>query len=226
MAHRWQHSHVPKFGNWDTDNIPYTVYFDNARNKRALINPNDPEENPGAFNLYIRGVEKNDEAVKASTRMQSYSTSSLEQISHEEGRSNTRSHSHHTSKGTQGSYAAESASERSNSDYSVIQRVKSNLRKSMSVGGSFIGSFCSSNHIKRRGGNHSLNDYVNHEAALVPEFGAWDVTDPKSGEGYTAIFSEIRKEKQIASRRVPSKTPSPNNFSNIQNRCSVLSKKE
>ncbi|KAG5101189.1 hypothetical protein JHK84_046158 [Glycine max] len=68
----------------------------------------------------------------------------------------------------------------------------------------------------------------NHEAALVPEFGAWDVTDPKSGEGYTAIFSEIRKEKEIASGRMPSKTPSINNCSSIQNQCgrpsSILSK--
>lgn len=59
----------------------------------------------------------------------------------------------------------------------------------------------------------------NHEAALVPEFGAWDVTDPKSGEGYTAIFSEVRKEKQIASGHMPSKTPSPNNRSDIRNQC-------
>lgn len=98
----------------------------------------------------MRGVEKSDEAVKASStrmRMRSYSTSSLEQTSHEhdheEGRSNTKSHSHHTT---------ESVSERSNSDYSVIQRVKSD----------FIGTFSSSNrNIKGRGGSHSLiNDHV------------------------------------------------------------------
>lgn len=59
----------------------------------------------------------------------------------------------------------------------------------------------------------------NHEATIVPEFGAWDVTDPKSGEGYTAIFSEVRKEKQIASGHMPSKTPSPNNRSDIRNQC-------
>lgn len=70
--------------------------------------------------------------------------------------------------------------------------------------------------------------WQNPDGALVPEFGAWDVTDPKSGEGYTAIFSEIRKEKQSATRHVPSKTPSLNNCSNIQNQCgrpsSILSK--
>ncbi|CAJ1941429.1 unnamed protein product [Sphenostylis stenocarpa] len=214
------HSHVPKFGNWDTDNIPYTVYFDNARNKKALINPNDPEENPETLNIYQGGVGKSDETVNASSLMHSYSTSSLEQISHDEGRSNTKRHSHHMSKG---SCAAESVtgSEKSNSDYSVIERVMSDFR------GSFIGSFSSSNHIKGRGGSDSLNDHVNHEATLVPEFGAWNVTDSKSGEGYTAIFSEIRKEKQIASGRMPNKTPSLDNRSDI-NQCgrpsSILSK--
>lgn len=49
-----QQSHVPKFGNWDGDNIPYTAYFENARIEKVggmRINPNDPEENPEAFNL-------------------------------------------------------------------------------------------------------------------------------------------------------------------------------
>lgn len=151
---KWQDSHVPKFGNWDSNNIPYTIYFDNAvaRNKKALVNPNDPEENPEAFNRYIRGVEKtSDEAVKGSTRTRSYSTSSLEQISHDQGNSNTKSHSHHT---------AESGNKTSNSDYSVIRRVKSSLKESMSVGATFIGSFSSSNHIKSKGGSQSLDEHA------------------------------------------------------------------
>lgn len=47
-----QRSHVPKFGNWDGDNVPYTAYFENARKEKAggiRINPNDPEQNPEAF---------------------------------------------------------------------------------------------------------------------------------------------------------------------------------
>ena len=56
----------------------------------------------------------------------------------------------------------------------------------------------------------------NKEGTLVPEFGAWDVTDPKSGEGYTDIFRKIREEKQSTYRHFPNKTPSPNN---IQNQC-------
>ncbi|WCJ20129.1 RPM1 interacting protein 4 [Euphorbia peplus] len=45
-----QRSHVPKFGNWESDNIPYTAYFEKARkDKTGMINPNDPEQNPEAF---------------------------------------------------------------------------------------------------------------------------------------------------------------------------------
>ncbi|KAK9281622.1 hypothetical protein L1049_004525 [Liquidambar formosana] len=48
-----QRSHVPKFGNWESEeNVPYTAYFDKARKGRTgakMINPNDPEENPDLF---------------------------------------------------------------------------------------------------------------------------------------------------------------------------------
>ncbi|KAJ9169775.1 hypothetical protein P3X46_017929 [Hevea brasiliensis] len=45
-----QRSHVPKFGNWESEeNVPYTAYFEKARKGRGggkMINPNDPQENP------------------------------------------------------------------------------------------------------------------------------------------------------------------------------------
>lgn len=53
-----QRSHVPKFGNWDGDNVPYTAYFENARKEKTngiRINPNDPEQNPEAFNIINGG---------------------------------------------------------------------------------------------------------------------------------------------------------------------------
>ncbi|KAK9051793.1 hypothetical protein SSX86_028421 [Deinandra increscens subsp. villosa] len=50
-----QRSHIPKFGSWDADNVPYTAYFENARKDKGpgvMINPNDPEQNPEAFMKY------------------------------------------------------------------------------------------------------------------------------------------------------------------------------
>ncbi|MBA0758415.1 hypothetical protein Gotri_021415, partial [Gossypium trilobum] len=45
-----QRSHVPKFGNWESEgNVPYTAYFDKARQGRSggkIVNPNDPQESP------------------------------------------------------------------------------------------------------------------------------------------------------------------------------------
>ncbi|KAK6124497.1 hypothetical protein DH2020_041750 [Rehmannia glutinosa] len=55
-----QRSHVPKFGNWDGDNVPYTAYFENARKEKtggARINPNDPEQNPEAFSIEDRAAK-------------------------------------------------------------------------------------------------------------------------------------------------------------------------
>lgn len=57
-----QRSHVPKFGNWDGDNVPYTAYFENARKEKAggiKINPNDPEQNPEAFSIGSNGISPN-----------------------------------------------------------------------------------------------------------------------------------------------------------------------
>nr|XP_023892991.1 RPM1-interacting protein 4-like isoform X1 [Quercus suber] len=50
-----QRSHVPKFGNWESEeNVPYTAFFDKARKGRTsggkMINPNDPQENPDLLN--------------------------------------------------------------------------------------------------------------------------------------------------------------------------------
>ncbi|GMI72694.1 RPM1 interacting protein 4 [Hibiscus trionum] len=52
-------SHVPKFGDWDNDDLPYTAYFENARKEKGgkIMNPNDPEDNPEAF-MYMRGGQE------------------------------------------------------------------------------------------------------------------------------------------------------------------------
>lgn len=48
-----QRSHVPAFGNWESEgNVPYTVFFDKARKGKGggpIRNPNDPEEYPDMF---------------------------------------------------------------------------------------------------------------------------------------------------------------------------------
>lgn len=43
----FQQSNVPEFGKWENGNVPYTAFFDKARNKRSGRKPNadTPEEN-------------------------------------------------------------------------------------------------------------------------------------------------------------------------------------
>lgn len=40
----------------------------------------------------------------------------------------------------------------------------------------------------------------------IPKFGAWDEADPRSGEGFTAIFAKVKEEKQIGSVNFPTST--------------------
>ncbi|MED6219322.1 hypothetical protein PIB30_034756 [Stylosanthes scabra] len=186
-----QHSHVPKFGNWDSENVPYTAHFENARRERGgvMINPNDPMENPEIFNTYAhishRHSHHNNEG-------------SLEK------KGSHQHHVHQKSRGSQ-SFISESGSERSHSDHKKSHGSLSS----------------SSSHHRHRSGSHSFNDpHMNHEGTVIPKFGDWDVTDPKSGEGYTAIFSKIQNEKHAASSssHSPSRgTLQLNNCSNLKN---------
>lgn len=52
-----------------------------------------------------------------------------------------------------------------------------------------------------------LTDWIPIEqpekGAAVPKFGDWDVNDPKSAEGYTHIFDQVRDQKNARDGRVP-----------------------
>ncbi|XP_028797930.1 NOI-like protein [Neltuma alba] len=143
MAHR---SHVPKFGNWDADDEQYTAYFETARrekdlNSLTMVNPNDPEQNPKAFN-FLTGATATTGGSDGS--LSRNSNSSL-------GRSSRRRNPpHQRSRESYGSFTPESVSSRSNhSDHPVLQRREN--KRSISKGGSVgrTGSFSSSSHHRR-----------------------------------------------------------------------------
>ncbi|KAH7573016.1 hypothetical protein JRO89_XS03G0051600 [Xanthoceras sorbifolium] len=55
-----QHSSVPQFGNWDSEgNVPYTAYFEKARNKKSRVktNINNPEGNPRMLSSDVAPVQ-------------------------------------------------------------------------------------------------------------------------------------------------------------------------
>lgn len=146
MAQCWQHSHVPKFGNWEADNIPYSAYFESARReKTGFINPDDPIENPEAFKIVSQDIYADELEVihvKAS-HSHSHKSSSMEKESNEVSRNHNRHHLHRKSRGSQGSFTTDQ-------------------KRSVSKGASTIGSFSSSsnNNNRHKSASNSFKDHV------------------------------------------------------------------
>nr|KAJ0209654.1 hypothetical protein LSAT_V11C400181340 [Lactuca sativa] len=184
-----QRSHIPKFGSWDADNVPYTAYFDNARKDKGsgiMINPNDPEENPEAFMAYGGNNDdiSNDDIIFADKNMKSG------------GKKSTTS--------------SKVSSERSSiSDLSSKQQsYKSDRKKSPNTNtremtSNFAPPSPSPAPNRPRYGYNPADDIVSHRSASVPMFGAWDEKDPRSGDGFTVIFQKVKEEKHIAATKFP-----------------------
>ncbi|KAI6704105.1 hypothetical protein NL676_013241 [Syzygium grande] len=153
MALLQQHSHVPKFGNWDSDNIPYTTCFENARKEKAGVkmNPNDPEENLEMFMFGRRGMEI-DEDRRASDAFE-----------------------HNISDGH--------------------RRFDAHRRGPLQI---------------------STRVRQHRRAPSIPKFGAWDETDPRSGESFTVIFNKVKEEKHNESSKFPVLPPEPITYSGNQ----------
>ncbi|KAL5700076.1 hypothetical protein ACHQM5_025574 [Ranunculus cassubicifolius] len=225
--------HVPKFGNWDSDNIPYTTYFEEARNEKdkgaKMFNPNDPQENPNAFSHWTVGLE--DDVVQA---LQSHPNSgSIEHVTKRKENYQDREETHvRRSPSTESglnqqskpkSPTAESASDISSSDRSLLQstnhRTRSSQKKSPG-GGVNSNSFPPPSPPSRvkvgsgRSADHQHQQH--HRVASVPKFGAWDETDPRSGEGFTIIFNKVKQEKQNGATRFPTAVPELSVYPNGQ----------
>ncbi|KAI3880797.1 hypothetical protein MKX03_034698 [Papaver bracteatum] len=205
-----QGSHVPKFGDWDSDNIPYTAYFETARIEKGSvvkkINPNDPEENPNAFfgtmghedNRYYNAkpLARNSSGKKTVDVEKSY-----EEYPEREGQQV------HSKSRDQKSVRSESSNEKSNSDFSLLQQKH---RSSRSIEKRSQGEFSGIPPMSPPPPNRMQR---HHKAASVPKFGAWDETDPKSGDGFTIIFNKVKEEEQILANNFPPIRPPPTNYS-------------
>ncbi|XP_059440652.1 RPM1-interacting protein 4-like [Corylus avellana] len=225
-----QNSHVPKFGNWDdNDSIPYTIYFENARKDKGgvkMMNPNDPEENPEAFMCMREGLAVNvnsNNSISSSEKQQNKGGHSRPPA---HPRNNIITSSNQQKSGSHRRITSESGSERSGSDYSLMQpghrRVRSDMKKKKNTSsdhGSNSFSTSGTRHStsrERTAGSYSSNDHMtaHHKVASVPKFGAWDESDPKSGEGFTVIFNKVKEEKQIAATQFASEPTQSSYYSN------------
>lgn len=171
---------VPKFGNWADDNVSYTAYFENARKEKTsglMINPNDPEENPEAFNSH---------AAPASIRIspdKSVAAGNFQQYVR------------------QRNVASESGSDKSASDNSLLKPKHHSRRSERNK--SLADS--TNSRIPPSAGHNRMNhaDDFSYKSATVPKFGEWDERDPKSGDGFTVIFNKVKEEKQISASKFP-----------------------
>ncbi|XP_059636582.1 RPM1-interacting protein 4-like [Cornus florida] len=206
-----QRSHVPKFGNWDSDNVPYTVYFENARKEKTTgvrMNPNDPKENPEAFMFREEGSKSNGVSRAAQVPLQSGSdklTSAEKRRveGHKKQSGHWRNTSDQLKTGSRKSMTSESGSDKSNSDHSLLHQnhraMRPDRKKSViEAHGSIVPSPLGPDRL-RSGMNPPVEN--TRRSAAVPKFGAWDESDPKSGEGFTFIFNKVKEEKQIAAAK-------------------------
>lgn len=167
-------THVPKFGDWDSENISYTACFENARKDGVKRNPNDPEENPEAFKamLDFQAAQPPYNGMSSSSTSRTLRNPKADQTGGDAGHG---AHRRKTSVGSRKSNMSESGSERSNSDYSLLQqqqsrhrRERSDRRKS-SLASSGTGSdHSSTSHSQSKpksttSSHHSHSDLLSHD---------------------------------------------------------------
>lgn len=162
MALRQQHSHVPKFGNWDSDNIPYTTCFENARKEKAGVkmNPNDPEENLEMFMFGRGGVEIDDDRRASDAFEQNISEGHRRVNAHWRTPSDQRK-----STASRASIRSESGSEKSSSDSrwnSSQLHARLNRKKGLTESSNSLSASVASvpKHARQRSGSQPSDDSV------------------------------------------------------------------
>ncbi|XP_077211352.1 RPM1-interacting protein 4-like isoform X2 [Tasmannia lanceolata] len=185
------------------------MYFENARKDKGvgakMINPNDPEQNPDAF---MCGSPSHEYSTRQQNHME-VPNKGAHVVQHhhkrypnEEGegsRSYPQKIRNHKNRNS------ESGSEISNSDHALIKSHRHPGRYGLSNKSSDSSTSSTPlppGHATSRSGNNR-GEVIPHRVASVPKFGAWDETDPKSGEGFTIIFNKVKEEKKIGAANLP-----------------------
>ncbi|KAK8575459.1 hypothetical protein V6N12_063131 [Hibiscus sabdariffa] len=204
------HSHVPKFGDRDNDDPPYTTYSENARKDKAgtidlsksdsdsadvhrpnagkIMNPIDHEENPEASMHMRGGLESNHDCSKSESTDKHRTSGASRNGSTDHQKSARRQRNMGPEPGSENGSGSGGTHMHSNHH----RRTSSCPKNGPAGGGSFSGS-----------GNY---EYKHQRTTSVPKFGEWDETDPTSGEGFTVIFNKVKEEKHAAQ---------PSNFATV-----------
>ncbi|KAL3517819.1 hypothetical protein ACH5RR_020408 [Cinchona calisaya] len=215
---------VPQFGKWENeDDVPYTVYFDNARKGRGgkMINPNDPQENPEIFRQFAppapsrtRSRHQTEEpmgrgAVRPSHEgHRSREDGNFRQFVDSPSRTDnmgrrtpSESPYHHNSRG---SHSTRPTRQSAGSEHSFEQSpIHSHDKAKVSERGGTSPALDGKNLYDSSNGTHGKSrmkpvtrvDESPDRSVAVPRFGEWDDKNPQSADNYTDIFNKVRKER-------------------------------
>ncbi|CAM8988805.1 unnamed protein product [Rhodiola kirilowii] len=183
--------HVPQFGKWEGDaDVPYTVYFDKARQGRGggrMINPNDPQENPEAF----------------PTKTQ---TERVEPVKHGPTHERKTSREDHDLK--QGNVGNKRPPTRTSvgSEHSIDRsplhpHYQAKITGRGSGSPSWEGKGATAHGTPGRSRLKNRDDDLDRGAA-VPKFGEWDEDNPASADGFTHIFNQVREERHTGTPNI------------------------
>ncbi|CAN6447025.1 unnamed protein product [Victoria cruziana] len=210
-------ANVPKFGNWATgDQVPYTVCFENARRRKggAFINPNDPRDNPSAFEGAPQAPnrdtsnERQGASIAASpaahvTKQEPLrSAEELTKPTDFPGQLYRGGSSDLAKRGKRDDGGGERtpgyASPQPYYEERAPRKDGVSVIKNSSDGG------------QRLKNRTSLRTDNVGTGPAIPKFGAWNEADPSAAVGYTGIFDKVRVEKLGgAAVRAPAITVEP-----------------
>ncbi|KAK8506048.1 hypothetical protein V6N13_002703 [Hibiscus sabdariffa] len=214
-----QRSRVPKFGTWESEGIvPYTAYFDKAREGRnagKIVNPNDPQESPELHQEHVaptrappasRPKPESDEPVgrneNGNRRASGDSTPSRYGRGVNSGEATKRS--------TRASIGSENSIDKSPLHHQAWGTGRSSMVSPAWEGKtSYDSSHGTPGRSKMRPsarGNESPD-----KGAAVPKFGDWDEKNPSTADGYTHIFNLVREERNNGGNATPGERSPYNN---------------
>lgn len=190
---------VPQFGKWEEneDNVPYTLYFENARKGKGgkMINPNDPQENPDMFRQSAPPAPSRNRP-QTGEPMGRGAVRPLHTHKQQGSREyNNHSHGSHSRKPTRQSIGSEDSFERSPIHSHHQGKVSGRNGTSPAWDGESSYGSSQGTHGKSRRKPVTRVDESPDRSPAVPRFGEWDENNPQSAERYTHIFNIMREER-------------------------------
>ncbi|XP_019166502.1 PREDICTED: RPM1-interacting protein 4-like isoform X1 [Ipomoea nil] len=209
---------VPKFGNWDNEQEPYTVYFDQARKYKGgkAINPNDPEMYQSAAPSKPRTLPPEEPVRRGGVRQtnERREDGGFQQFSNHLARNNGNMSSRGRGSNSGGRRRQSGGSDHSFEKSPLHPQHRAKLapgRSSPSHDNSFDtpGRSYDSSH---GGIGKSRLKPESPDRAAIPKFGGWDDVNPQSAENYTEIFNRVREAKRLDNSTDIPGTPSRSSY--------------